>query len=367
MLFPIKMKENRVWRLYYGGKLIDKLRGYGSGEDANFPEDWLASVVVADNPDRPGKPADEGLSKIDGGEFDGQSLRDLILSDPGQYLGKDHLNTFGANFGVLTKFLDSAERLPIQVHPTKKAARELFRSDYGKTESWYILDGRTIDGEEPYILLGFKKPVTKEIWKELFDKQDMAGMQEYMHKIPVKKGDVYLIAGGTPHAIGSGCMLLEVQEPTDYTISVEKCDLRGNRMPDHLCHMGLGFDKMFDCFTYEAMSLEELKGKYALRSALTEENEGGTVETLITYADTPCFGLNRVRVSTSLLRPNSGRACCLAVVSGQGVLEAEDGRRVEIQSGDCLFKPAVCTDYTIRSLGSEPLELLECLPPEIKE
>ena len=41
MIFPLKMKENRVWRLYYGGKLIDKMRGYayGNGEDGNFPED----------------------------------------------------------------------------------------------------------------------------------------------------------------------------------------------------------------------------------------------------------------------------------------------------------------------------------------
>ena len=26
MIFPLKMKENRVWRLYYGGKLIDKMK-----------------------------------------------------------------------------------------------------------------------------------------------------------------------------------------------------------------------------------------------------------------------------------------------------------------------------------------------------
>ena len=56
MIFPLKMKENRVWRLYYGGKLIDEMRKSGNGLDGNFPEDWLASVVVADNPDRADKP-----------------------------------------------------------------------------------------------------------------------------------------------------------------------------------------------------------------------------------------------------------------------------------------------------------------------
>ena len=45
--------------------------------------------------------------------------------DPETYLGEKHIEKFGVNFGVLTKFLDSAERLPIQVHPTKDAAKRL--------------------------------------------------------------------------------------------------------------------------------------------------------------------------------------------------------------------------------------------------
>lgn len=364
MIFPLKMKENRVWRLYYGGKLIDKMRGYayGDGEDGNFPEDWLASVVVADNPDRADKPEKEGLSKIETEDGSELYLKDLIDSDPETYLGEKHIEKFGVNFGVLTKFLDSAERLPIQVHPTKDAAKRLFNSDYGKTESWYILDSRVIDGEEPYILLGFKKTVTAEKWKELFDKQDMAEMQEYMHKIVVKPGDVFLITGGTPHAIGSGCMLLEVQEPTDYTISVEKCDMRGNLMPDHLCHMGLGFEKMFECFTYEDVTKEELLGRYALTSNTLEEGDGYKVESLITYRDTTCFALNRYTVEKTYERKNSGRACCIAITKGSGVFKA-DGKVLEVKAGDCLFEPAKTVNYIIEA--NETLEVLECMPPEM--
>lgn len=359
MILPLKMKENRVWRLYYGGKLIDEMRKSGSGEDANFPEDWLASVVVADNPDRADKPEKEGLSQVETADGKLLYLKDLIDSDPETYLGKEHLEKFGANFGVLTKFLDSAERLPIQVHPTKDAAKRLFGSDYGKTESWYILNSRVIDGEEPYILLGFKRHVTSEKWKELFDKQDIAEMQEYMHKIPVKKGDVFLITGGTPHAIGSGCMLLEVQEPTDYTISVEKCDMRGTLMPDHLCHMGLGFDKMFECFTYEALSLDELMNRYYLKAKALDEAR----ESLITYDDTACFALNRITVKNEHTRVLSGRACCLAVAKGEGKITA-NGEEIEIKAGDCLFEPAKTDEYKFICTG-EALEILECMPPKI--
>ncbi len=359
MILPLKMKENRVWRLYYGGKLIDEMRKSGSGEDANFPEDWLASVVVADNPDRADKPEKEGLSQIETADGSLLYLKDLIDSDPETYLGKEHIDKLGVNFGVLTKFLDSAERLPIQVHPTKATAKRLFGSDYGKTESWYILNSRVIDGEEPYILLGFKKSVTAEKWKELFDKQDITQMQEYMHKIPVKAGDVFLITGGTPHAIGSGCMLLEVQEPTDYTISVEKCDMRGTLMPDHLCHMGLGFDKMFECFTYEALSLDELMSRYYLKANKLDE----ATESLITYDNTSCFALNRITVENELARASDGRACCLAVAKGEGKIVA-DGTEIEIKSGDCLFEPAKADEYKFICTG-EALEILECMPPKI--
>lgn len=365
MMFPLKMKENRVWRLYYGGKLIDKMRNSGNGDDGNFPEDWLASVVVADNPDRADKPEKEGLSKVETADGSELYLKDLIESDPEAYLGKAHIEKFGVNFGVLTKFLDSAERLPVQVHPTKDAAKRLFNSDYGKTESWYILDGRTVDGEEPYILLGFRKPITAQQLKELFDRQDTDAMQEYMHKITVKPGDVYLITGGTPHAIGSGCMLLEVQEPTDYTISLEKCDLRGNLMPDHLCHMGLGFEKMFECFTYEAVEKEELLRRYSLSPATLESGEGFRKESLITYGNTSCFALNRITVVEEYERKSGGRACCLAVAKGSGKFVSGD-RCVQVKAGDCLFEPAATVDYTVIADEGNALEILECMPPEIK-
>ena len=213
-LYPLKTKPNRCWRCYLGGKLIDVMREEGNPTDGYFPEDWLASTVVAVNPDREGKPEFEGLSVAilaDGSE---RYLRDLIEENPEAYLGKNHVEKFGTNLGVLAKFLDSAEKLPVQCHPDKKAAKDFFKSDYGKTEAWFILDGRTIDGEEPYILMGFKEGVTKEMWRDLFEKQDIKGMDNCMHKIRVKPGDVFIIEGGCPHAIGSGCLLLEIQEPT---------------------------------------------------------------------------------------------------------------------------------------------------------
>ncbi len=352
----IKLKENRVWRIYLGGKLLDEFR-FEQGSDGYFPEDWIASVVKANNPDREGKPENEGLTASSNGDY----LRDIIESEPQKILGKAHVDKLGDNFGVLTKFLDSAERLPIQVHPDKKAAKELFQSDYGKTEAWYILGGREINGEQPYILLGFKSGADRETLKSLFDKQDIAGMAALMHKIPVHPGDTFLIKGGTPHAIGPGCFLLEIQEPTDYTISLEKCNTLGEKLPDFLCHQGIGFDKMFDCFHYDNRSLESILGEFKLEPELCESAEGYTKTKIISYNDTPCFSLNRYDVKNKCSLPACERARAFVIIDGEGELDG-----ISFKRGESAFIPAQ-NGSIIAAPSEHEMTLLECLPPHIEE
>ena len=353
-LKPLKMLENRVWRIYLGGYLLDKHRGQ-EGKDGYFPEDWLASVVSANNPPRPDTPEREGLSRVSLPDGSIAYLKDLIDADPENYLGKDHIEKFGVNFGVLTKFLDSAERLPIQVHPDKQIAKSHFNSDYGKTEAWCILNGREINGDKPHIFLGFKENVTVEQWKELFDKQDIEGMTNLMHKVYVKPGEVYIIEGGTAHAIGAGCFLLEIQEPTDYTISMEKCNMLGEPLPDMLIHQGIGFEKMFDCFHYVKHTLPELLDAFKLEPATVEEDEAHKIECLISYDRTTCFSLNKITVNSAFNRPMKGTPCALTVVAGSGKIGDED-----VVCGDCLFVPAMTPDFEI----SGEMTLLECLPPK---
>lgn len=351
-LKPLKMLENRVWRIYLGGYLLDELRG-DTAKDGYFPEDWLASVVPANNPPRDNKPENEGLSSILNENGDTVFLKDLIEKNPLEMLGEEHISKFGTNFGVLTKFLDSAERLPIQVHPDKPTAKRLFSSDYGKTESWYILAGREIDGEAPYILLGFKEDIDTAKLRELFDKQDITAIASLMHKITVKPGEVYMISGGTPHAIGSGCFILEIQEPTDYTISLEKKDMLGNDVPDSLIHQGIGFEKMFECFHYDKCTEAELLSNFRLEPV---HIDGGNYK-LIGYNDTPCYALNRITVSGVYTKQPANKPSALVVVQGCGEIDG-----IKVSQGDCLFIPYALGCFDIHS--DADMILLECLPPQ---
>ena len=230
-----RVMRNRVWRPFVGGMLLDEFQGISPAADGNYPEEWVCSTVEA----RDGT----GLSRLE----DGKSLRDVI----------------GKNLDVLVKVLDSCTRLMIQVHPDRERAMRYFRSPYGKTEAWYILDTRVINGEEPYVLLGFKEGITCEKWMELYRRQDVAGMIDAMHKIPVKKGDTFFIPGGVPHAMGTGVFFAEIQEPTDITFRVERISPDGKELPDEDLHQGAGFDALFSCFDYNGRSLEDtLKDHY---------------------------------------------------------------------------------------------------------
>lgn len=351
---PLKLKYNRVWRTYTGGKAIDEFYGKATSIDTYYPEVWIASTVAAINPDFV---EGEGLSIIEGSD---QPLLELIESDPNTYLGETHVKNFGPTAGILTKLLDAGERLTIQVHPNKEKAMSLFQSEYGKTEAWYIMDGREIDGEAPHIYLGFKEGIDPETWANYFKEQNIQGMLDSLHKIYVNPGDVYLIEGGTPHAIGAGCFILEIQEPTDLTIRIEKITPGGYEIPDRICHQGLGFEKMFECFDFNGHTEQEVIDKWQISN---KKDLVGSSQTLISYDHTKCFSLERYVVSEPLKLASSEAFSVFIVLEGSGILTLETAS-MNVQKGDQIFVPASCSDLVITTdEGCEPLNFLRCLPP----
>ena len=187
---PLKQLSNRVWRTYNGGALIDRWKNNQHEIDSDMPEEWVMSAISARGKNRP---PNEGLSQVIT-PFGILSISELIKKDPELFLGK-RMGTKIWNNWFLIKMLDASERLTMQVHPDKLYAREMFDSAFGKTESWYILGGREINGEKSCIYLGFKEGVTEEKWSELFYKQDINGMLNCLHRFEVSTGDAFIIYG----------------------------------------------------------------------------------------------------------------------------------------------------------------------------
>lgn len=358
----LKLSSTRVRRTYYGGAEIEKWQGMEEPKDGELPEVWLGSTVQARNPGMEDI-KNEGLSKILIDDQEQWLLKDVIEKDPAFFLGGEHYKKYGCSAAVLAKIIDSLSRLTLQVHPDKEYAKKILQSDYGKTEAWYILGGRRVNGKDPYILLGFKPGITRKIWKEMFDTQNIKAMLESIHKIYVKPGEVYFIEGGIPHAIGSGCFLMEIQEPTDYTMRVERITPEGNVIPDQLCHQGVGFDKMLDCFHYGGLTLEETLSKWKIAPEMIFENSEARDMALISEKTTDLFRMRDIRVNGNYEYSLEGAFNVAVVVSGKGILEHAEGR-VEIEKSDILFIPAALGKVTWKAGKDSNLNVVLCLPPK---
>lgn len=352
---PLKLTGERVWRTYIGGRNIDSLQKKNAPADSHFPEEWMFSVTRAFNAGR--EELVEGLCCLE--ENPQASLKDLIAKDPEGMLGKTRVEQWGLTLGILIKIIDSAERLTIQVHPDKNMAEKLFHSRFGKTECWYILGTRN-EGESPCLYMGFKEEITRELWKECFDNQDYEKMLSLMNRIEVKKGETYLVRGGMPHAIGAGCILIEIQEPTDLTIRVEKVTPSGFTIDDRMCHQGIGFENMFDCFDYTGRDEETLR-KYC---CIPPKKKGAGLIQLVNYEDTPCFRMEEETVETSLDMKGEGEFVCLYVIDGEGLIQTEK-KSWDIEPDSQFFIPADCGSYRITAKKDTPVRLLKLYGPEL--
>lgn len=350
-MLPIKLLPAYAWRSYLGGKLIAEVHGK-IAEDDHFPEEWIMSTVRARNLGR--EDIVEGLSMTP----EGASLNDLIEQNPEGMLGKAHLECHGKTTGVLLKLLDAAVRLAVQVHPSVPKAKELFNSQFGKTECWHIIGKREINGEKPCIYLGFKEGVTREYWQEMFDTQNIEGVLDCLHRFEVEIGDTFLIEGGQPHAIGMGCFLVEIQEPTDYTIRTEKTTATGAVVTDEACHLGLGFDKMFDCFDYDGKSKDETFKRWHIEPKVTKLS-GATVTELIGYGDTPMFKMEMLEIHDTYTVNTNNAFSGLYVLENGGSLNGE-----KVVQGDQFFLPADCEGFEIKSDGRTAMKVLRFYGPK---
>lgn len=358
---PLPLKHNRVWRTYAGGKLLAQWQGIENGGDGNCPEEWIGSTVRTRRAETQG--TSEGLSTVDGSELglcEDMRLLDLIEAAPHAMLGEAHTRTWGTETAILVKALDAAERLTIQVHPTKEQAGHFFGAGFGKTEAWYVLRTREdSSGEQPCVYLGFREHVTRACWKELFETQNIREMRRALHRFPVAPDDVFLVEGGVPHAIGEGCFLLELQEPTDFIFRAERTTPAGDILPDEACHLGIGFDAMLDMHRYEPLTRQETLTRWKIEPRVLREEEGFRLLSLLDTAHTDCFSMQRLDLHGEYtMLPWDGFAIAI-VTTGSGAFIC-DGANTRVKQGDAFFLPAQMP--RLHWYG-DAMTVLFCLPP----
>ncbi len=313
---PVFFEKNRVFRVYTGGKLFADFFGDNS-TDGFYPEEWVASSVRALNEGSTDE--HEGVSKILG--------TDLYLNEAVEKYRKELLGE-REDIGILTKFLDSAIRLPVQAHPDKTFSEKYFNSKYGKEESWIILATRP----DAKIFYGFKEGTTMDDFVAAIEASENGGdaMEKLLCSIDVKAGDVIYIPAKMVHAIGYGCMLLEVQEPTDFTIQPERwCG--EYKLSDREMYLGLDREQALECFEMDKRYPAPLEPK------VIAKGEGLLYESMIDESITTSFSVRMITLEGGNFTLGRG-AGIYVVLDGEGCISG-DGYEKAIKRGDYFLLP----------------------------
>ncbi len=207
-LSPHRLPPNVIEHFYRGGDTDRRAARATPGRIG--PEEWLASTVTRWGTDGAGL-TDLGAAGL---------LRDLVAADPDGWLGAAHVARWGASPALLVKLLDAGERLPVHAPPRPHASPPA-TSDcpFGKTEAWVVLDvpaggGTVYVGTTPAGQPGRSGPSSSRPRRR-------TTMLDLLNPLTVNAGDGVVVPASTPHCIDAGLFVVELQEPTDFSILLE--------------------------------------------------------------------------------------------------------------------------------------------------
>jgi len=272
--------------------------------------------------------------KIATGPFAGKTLRQAWPEMSSAWRGLDFEGE--ADFPLLLKFIFPKDKLSIQVHPDDAyaAAHEQAAGGRGKTEMWHIVSA------EPgaRLLAGLKPGVTKEKFRAALADHTL---EDLFQSHEVHAGDTFFLPAGTPHTIGPGMIVCEVQEYSDLTYRVYDYDrLDANGKPREL-HV----EKALEVINFQPRECGKVKTEPMVirgHKLLEKLVDCGYFEATRFQIDQPIH-LNSIRKPPRQFQ-------LWAFLEGDGVIDwgchphdfcrANNGQ-FPYKSGECWFMPAV--------------------------
>ncbi|MFO8010441.1 MAG: type I phosphomannose isomerase catalytic subunit [Dehalococcoidia bacterium] len=308
----IKPSIDNLVEVVWGGDNIEKLKGLpASGR--SIGESWECST----HPRHPSIFTLRDDLKI--------PLTEAVAQLSEELLGREIYQEFGGQLPVLVKFLDAREDLSVQVHPSDEIAAELGENDTGKTEAWLVLQS------EPgaVLYLGFKENVDKDEFERDLTAPDVNIAEKYLNAVPATPGDVIINPTGTPHAIGKGVFLLEIQQSSGITYRVWDW----NRTPKRELHI----PQALRAFEFRKTTEADFK--------LTPR---GIDEKRSRLIDDFYFSVERINLSggEELAADTAGGFEIMTCVSGQLQLSAWQGKE-SLSQGESVLVPASLGKYKL--------------------
>ena len=285
----------------------------------------LPEGIVAESWEISGHP--DGLGKVANGFLAGQTLPELMVKYGRSLVGSALPESALTSFPLLVKLIDANDRLSVQVHPDDDYAWEHENGSLGKTEMWVVLDAKP----DAKLVYGLKPGVSRERFAQAVSENNIASC---LNEISARKGDVFSIPAGLVHAIGSGLMMVEIQQNSNATYRVydyNRTDASGNRRPLHI-------SKAMDVICFSMMP-------DAGMAVVPIVNGQGAVQTILVA--NRYFVVERCEVDGTLCgNADGGRFELMIILEGRAQLQYPGGE-IQVRMGDSLLLPANLGSYCI--------------------
>jgi len=272
-------------------------------------------------------------SVVTNGPLAGRTLHELLLRYREALVGRQWRG--GNAFPLLVKLIDAGERLSLQVHPDAAACAALGGGAEPKTEMWYVVAAR----RGAAILAGLNRRATKQLVREKVASPEIEALLQNYESHP---GDAYFITAGTPHAIGAGNLILEIQQNSDTTYRLSDWGRTDAAGRSRELHIEQGMQSIH--FTNRATP------RIAGVVGTANHNRKFDVVTMC-----PFFSVSDLRLVDAWNDDTGGRSFHIVsavngpvAVSRFGVPEAA---RLRLAPGSSALIPAVCGSYTIEPLS----------------
>lgn len=173
-----------------------------------LPGRYAESWEIADHPD--------GRTRIANGPAAGRTLSEALAGHAADLLGPALATE--TRFPLMVKVIDAKETLSVQVHPDDASAPLV--GGEPKSEMWIVLAATP----DAHIYSGFRPGVTPAD----FERARAEGtIPSLLQRYPARPGMVFHTPGGRVHAIGAGCLLLEIQQDANTTYRLYDWDRLG--------------------------------------------------------------------------------------------------------------------------------------------
>lgn len=165
----------------------------------------------------------------------------VLLREAKKIMGNSAFKKYRNFFPIRVHYDDSidGDHMAIQVHPPTSYVKKYFNEKIGQDESYYVV----LAGSDAKVFLGLKDDINKEEFYEAVKRAEAQGVpleyDKYVHSIPSKPGDLFLIPAGTVHASGRNELVLEIGNNYGYTFHIYdylRPDLNGRLRPIHSWH-----------------------------------------------------------------------------------------------------------------------------------